>query len=67
MADIIKTRWQIQAHESRQDLWLLIKDMWTQEGGLKAFFQGSHARILWAIPNIVISFTLYEVIKIAHS
>ena len=58
--DVIKTRWQVQTTHS--SIWVLIREMW-QEDKWRTFLQGAEARVLWAIPNVVISFTVYEILK----
>jgi hypothetical protein len=60
--DVIKTRWQVQSHTAHTSIWSLIKEMW-QEDEWRTFLQGAEARVLWAIPNVVISFTFYEILK----
>ncbi len=59
--DVVKTRWQTRIEHTH--LSSLIKTMWKTEGKWRAFFQGSLARVLWAVPNVIITFTLYELFK----
>jgi hypothetical protein len=60
---MIKTRWQVFSSHEHKTVLQMIQSMW-REGGLRIFFQGAGARVLWAVPNIMISFTLYEILKI---
>ncbi len=63
VADTIKTRWQVFSSDEHDNVLELVRSMW-RDGGLSIFFQGAGARVLWAVPNIMISFTLYEILKI---
>eukprot|EP01135_Chromosphaera_perkinsii_P009385 Nk52_evm61s1737 gene=Nk52_evmTU61s1737 len=58
--DIIKTRYQCFGNEGS-----LLKLAWNikAEEGLKAYFNGAIARMLWVAPSVAISMSLYECFK----
>ncbi|KAF7724686.1 hypothetical protein EC973_000794 [Apophysomyces ossiformis] len=63
--DIIKTRWQVSAEEPafRKGPITIARQMWTKEGGPRAFSRGLGARIVWGIPTTVLSMTIFELLK----
>ncbi|CAG8677805.1 2479_t:CDS:2 [Rhizophagus irregularis] len=59
--DIIKTRWQVSF--SKETPLKIMKNMYKNEGGLRAFTKGMGARVLWMVPSSSISMTIYEILK----
>ncbi len=59
--DVVKTRVQVSQHSLHPVK--LIKEMWTKEGGPRAFTKGLGARILFITPSVTISMTTYEMFK----
>ncbi|GET01803.1 mitochondrial substrate carrier family protein [Rhizophagus clarus] len=59
--DIIKTRWQVSF--SKETPLKIMKNMYKNEGGLRAFTRGMGARVLWMVPSSSISMTIYEILK----
>ncbi|PKY60772.1 mitochondrial carrier [Rhizophagus irregularis] len=59
--DIIKTRWQVSF--SKETPLEIMKNMYKNEGGLRAFTKGMGARVLWMVPSSSISMTIYEILK----
>jgi solute carrier family 25 iron transporter 28/37 len=41
----------------------IMKTMYRNEGGLRAFTKGMGARVLWMVPSSSVSMTIYEVLK----
>jgi solute carrier family 25 iron transporter 28/37 len=60
--DVIKTR--IQLHDTAAHgpvtVAKLARDLWKNEGGVKAFFKGTTARVLYFVPSAAICWTTYE-------
>ena len=63
--DIVKTRWQISFSKEGnvKAPSEIMKNMYRNEGGLRAFTKGMGARVLWMVPSSSISMTIYEVLK----
>lgn len=68
--DVVKTRWQISTsqaggleREYRTSPREIIRRMWREEGGWRAFTRGMGARVAWAVPATTISMTCFEVLK----
>lgn len=57
-ADVLKTRMQVNG----QSLLLVVKDMWRIQGP-KMIFTGMASRVLWIIPSVTVSMTVYETLK----
>jgi hypothetical protein len=60
--DVIKTRWQVESHFEHISFSKFVKEMVFRDG-YTVFLRGGIARALWTIPNVVISFTFYDVLK----
>ncbi|CAI2170827.1 17034_t:CDS:2 [Funneliformis geosporum] len=68
MLDIVKTRWQVSFSKDIDGVNAkspldIIKNMYRNEGGLRAFNKGMGARVIWMVPSASISMTLYEILK----
>ncbi|CAG8525285.1 397_t:CDS:2 [Diversispora eburnea] len=70
--DVVKTRWQVSfIHNITGNINNLnlnspkeiIKNMYYNEGGLKAFTKGMGARVMWMVPASAISMTVFETLK----
>ncbi|RHZ71859.1 hypothetical protein Glove_251g37 [Diversispora epigaea] len=70
--DVVKTRWQVSfSYNITGDINNLnlnspkeiIKNMYYNEGGLKAFTKGMGARVMWMVPASAISMTVFETLK----
>lgn len=61
--DVVKTR--VQVDSSRHALSVITKMY--QENGLRSFSRGMGARVLWIVPSMTISITLYEMLKDSFS
>ncbi|KAI9205694.1 mitochondrial carrier domain-containing protein [Polychytrium aggregatum] len=59
IADVVKTRVQVDGTSA----WTVARTMWVQEGGWKAFTKGMAARILWVMPSVAITITMYDMLK----
>ncbi|KAG0244956.1 hypothetical protein BGX31_008307 [Mortierella sp. GBA43] len=67
VVDVVKTRWQISVlatTEENSSTRRIIQHMISQ-GGLSSFTRGMGARILWMIPSVTISMSVFEWLK-AH-
>ncbi|KAJ3101912.1 hypothetical protein HDU97_000953 [Phlyctochytrium planicorne] len=60
--DVVKTRVQVAGPESGGML-TVVRHMYTNEGGIRAFTRGLLARVLWLAPSVTISMTVFEVLK----
>ncbi|EME27920.1 mitochondrial carrier (BOU / S-adenosylmethionine carrier) [Galdieria sulphuraria] len=66
--DVIKTRYQTQGdilyhHVNRyRNSWDAVRTIWRQEG-VRAFFQGLSARVLWIMPGTAITMSTFEWLK----
>ncbi|KAJ3182143.1 hypothetical protein HDU85_003185 [Gaertneriomyces sp. JEL0708] len=58
--DIVKTR--VQAGRSNSAV-AVVQDMWKNEGRWRAFGKGLVARVLWVLPTVTLSMSVYEVLK----
>ncbi|KAI8802738.1 mitochondrial carrier domain-containing protein [Cladochytrium replicatum] len=64
--DVVKTRVQINTSSSTQGTVSalgVMQHMWQNEGGLRAFTKGMVARVVWVVPSVAISMTIYESLK----
>ncbi|CAG8650615.1 17718_t:CDS:2 [Funneliformis caledonium] len=66
--DIVKTRWQVSYGKevdgvNAKSPLEIMKNMYRNEGGLRAFTKGMGARVIWMVPSASISMTLYEILK----
>ncbi|KAF9363739.1 hypothetical protein BGX34_003428 [Mortierella sp. NVP85] len=67
IVDVVKTRWQISVlatTEENSSTRRIIQHMFSQ-GGLASFTRGMGARVLWMIPSVTISMSMFEWLK-AH-
>ncbi|KAF9359250.1 hypothetical protein BGX26_012780 [Mortierella sp. AD094] len=67
IVDVVKTRWQISVlatTEENSSTGRIVSNMF-RHGGLASFTQGMGARVLWMIPSVTISMSMYEWLK-AH-
>ncbi|KAF9406686.1 hypothetical protein BGZ94_002989 [Podila epigama] len=65
IADVVKTRWQISvlSTSSEQSSTRKIAEAMFRQGGLRNFMQGMGARILWMVPSVTISMSVFEWLK----
>lgn len=63
VADVVKTRIQAASTLDAKNTGDVLRSMWRNEGGLRAFTKGMGARVLWVAPSATISFTIYESLK----
>jgi hypothetical protein len=61
--DVVKTRLQVAGGSQGVSMVAIAKEMYKNEGGLVAFTRGMMARVLWVIPSVTISMTIFEVLK----
>ncbi|KAJ3410302.1 hypothetical protein HDV05_003958 [Chytridiales sp. JEL 0842] len=62
--DVIKTRLQIAGGgQGTTSMLRIAADMYKNEGGITAFGRGMLARVLWVMPSVTISMTIFEVLK----
>ncbi|KAI8799919.1 mitochondrial carrier domain-containing protein [Cladochytrium replicatum] len=64
--DVVKTRVQINSTSSSQrtaSALEVMRHMWVNDGGLRAFTKGMVARVVWVVPSVAISMTFYESLK----
>ncbi|TPX55465.1 hypothetical protein PhCBS80983_g05312 [Powellomyces hirtus] len=62
--DIVKTRVQAAAAGgTQQSATTIVRHMWTHEGKWRAFGRGLGARILWIMPTVTLSMSVYEMLK----
>ncbi|KAF9170757.1 hypothetical protein BGX21_008355 [Mortierella sp. AD011] len=67
IVDVVKTRWQVSVlatTEENSSTARIVSNMF-RRGGLASFTQGMAARVLWMIPSVTISMSVYEWLK-AH-
>ena len=57
-ADVLKTRMQVQG----QSFGTVTRELWKQKGPLMVFV-GLGSRILWIIPSVTASMTIFEVLR----
>lgn len=66
--DLIKTRWQVglarksnsSTETSKPTIISMVKKMWKEEGGYRAFTRGTLSRVLWVSPSMAIYMAIYE-------
>ncbi|KAG9286254.1 hypothetical protein G9A89_014240 [Geosiphon pyriformis] len=62
--DVVKTRYQVSFKEEKgKSPQEIIRYMYHNEGGFKAFTRGMLARVVWAVPAASISMAIYETLK----
>ncbi|KAG0303413.1 hypothetical protein BGZ98_006688 [Dissophora globulifera] len=65
IVDVVKTRWQISVlatTEENSSTRNIVRHM-LRQGGLGSFTQGMGARVLWMIPSVTISMSIFEWLK----
>ncbi|CAG8561904.1 15372_t:CDS:2 [Acaulospora morrowiae] len=62
--DVVKTRWQVSFSDNKtHSPRAIIRSMYLNEGGFKAFTKGMGARVLWMVPASAVSMTVFEALK----
>ncbi|KAF8939463.1 hypothetical protein BGZ58_009637 [Dissophora ornata] len=65
MVDVVKTRWQISVlatTEENSSTRKIVRHM-VRQGGLASFTRGLGARVLWMVPSVTISMSMFEWLK----